>query len=93
MLKADAPQLAAAVDFLRQARQLAARHAPPTLRVFDPVPMRLTRLARRERAQLLVEAGQRGLLQDFLTHWLEDVRALRAPRDLRWQVDVDPLEV
>jgi primosomal protein N' (replication factor Y) len=93
MLKADAPQLAAAVDFLRQARQLAARHAPPTLRVFDPVPMRLTRLARRERAQLLVEAGQRGLLQDFLTRWLEDVRALRAPRDLRWQVDVDPLEV
>ncbi|MDR1423610.1 MAG: primosomal protein N' [Azoarcus sp.] len=95
MLKADAPQLADAVDFLRQARQLAAKyaHATSAVRVFDPVPMRLTRLARRERAQLLLEADRRAALQDFLSRWLEEVRALRPPRELRWQVDVDPLEV
>ncbi|MDR0717306.1 MAG: primosomal protein N' [Azoarcus sp.] len=93
MLKADAPQLADAVNFLRQARELAAPLAPPPVHLFDPVPMRLTRLARRERAQLLIEASQRGTLQDFLARWLECIHSLRTPRELRWQVDVDPLEV
>jgi primosomal protein N' (replication factor Y) len=93
MLRADAPALAAAVDFLRQARALALELASPTVRLYDPVPMRLVRLARRERAQLLVEADQRGVLQDFLARWLERVRVLRPPRVLRWQIDVDPLEV
>ncbi|MDR2032054.1 MAG: primosomal protein N' [Azoarcus sp.] len=94
MLKADAPRLADAMEFLRQARALVAQQlAPPPVRLFDPVPMRLTRLARRERAQLLVEADQRGALQDFLAHWLEHLHALRLPRELRWQIDVDPLDV
>ena len=92
MLKADAPELAVAVDFLRRAKDLAAPLAA-NIRLFDPVPMRMTRLARRERAQLLIEADHRGALQDFLTRWLEHIYALRTPRELRWQVDVDPLEV
>ncbi|MDR3213253.1 MAG: primosomal protein N' [Azoarcus sp.] len=93
MLKADAPDLAVSVDFLRQARELAAPLVAPEVRLFDPVPMRLTRLARRERAQLLVEADRRGVLQDFLGRWLERIRAARAPRELRWQIDVDPLDI
>jgi primosomal protein N' (replication factor Y) len=93
MLKADAPELSAAVDFLCRARELAATLAPPEVRFFDPVPMRLTRLARRERAQLLIEAGRRGALQDFLACWLEQIRSLKATRELRWQVDIDPLDV
>ena len=93
MLRADAPELAAAVDFLRRAKGEAALFAASKIRLFDPVPMRLTRLARRERAQLLIEADQRTALQDFLTRWLERIRTLGAPRELRWQMDVDPLEV
>ncbi|MCL2160307.1 MAG: primosomal protein N' [Betaproteobacteria bacterium] len=93
MLRADAPELSAAVDFLRRARDEAAPLAASLVRLFDPVPMRITRLARRERAQLLIEADRRNVLQDFLTRWLERIHALPAPRELRWQVDVDPLEV
>jgi len=61
--------------------------------VFDAVPMRLTRLARRERAQLLVEADERAPLQGFLGAWVDVLRAQRTHRELRWQLDVDPLEV
>ncbi|THF60743.1 primosomal protein N', partial [Pseudothauera nasutitermitis] len=93
MLRADAPALDAAVEFLRAAARLAAERAPAGLRVYDPVPMRMTRLARRERAQLLVEADARAPLQAFLGEWLAALRALRTPRELRWNVDVDPLEV
>ncbi|MDR2689304.1 MAG: primosomal protein N' [Azoarcus sp.] len=93
MLRADAPELAMAVSFLQAAKQLAAACATAGIRLADPVPMRLTRLARRERAQLLVEADQRGELQDFLARWLERIRAQRIHHQLRWHVDVDPLEV
>lgn len=93
MLRADAPRLDDALDFLRHAQRLAQAHAPEVVRVFDPVPMRMTRLARRERGQLLIEADARAPLQRFVAEWIELLRAQRVPRDLRWQVDVDPLEV
>ncbi len=93
MLRADAPMLEDAERFLTHARRLALEIAPEGLRVFDAVPMRLTRLARRERAQLLVEADQRKALQSFVAAWLPILRAQRLPRDLRWQIDIDPLEV
>lgn len=93
MLRADAPELEVALAFLTEARACALEIAPEGLRVFDAVPMRMTRLARRERAQLLVEADQRGLLQGFVTAWLGFLRAQRSPRTLRWQLDIDPLEV
>ncbi|HRP95928.1 MAG TPA: primosomal protein N' [Rhodocyclaceae bacterium] len=93
MLRADAPLLDEALAFLAHARRLAQELAPAGLRVFDAVPMRLTRLARRERAQLLVEADERGVLHGFVTQWLAQLRAQRVARTLRWQLDVDPLEV
>ena len=93
MLRADAPALEDAVEFLRHARRLALERAPEGLRIFDPVPMRMTRLARRERAQLLVEADRRGPLQAFLADWLAVLYRQRTARELRWQIDVDPLEV
>jgi primosomal protein N' (replication factor Y) len=93
MLRADAPALDDAVEFLSHARRLAVERAPAGLRIYDPVPMRMTRLARRERAQLLVEADQRGLLQAFLADWMALLYRQRTARELRWQLDVDTLEV
>jgi len=63
------------------------------VQVFDAVPMRMVRLARRERAQLLVEAPGRPALQAFLTAWSRLLWALKPPRELRWHLDVDPAEV
>ena len=93
MLRADAPALQDAVEFLRHARRLAKERAPEGLRLYDPVPMRMTRLARRERAQLLVESDQRAPLQAFLADWVAVLYRQRTARELRWQLDVDPLEV
>ncbi|NMG31805.1 primosomal protein N' [Aromatoleum evansii] len=93
MLRADAPMLDDAMQFLAHARRLAQEIAPAGVRVFDAVPMRLTRLARRERAQLLVEADERAPLQGFIGHWIEVLRGQRIHRELRWQLDVDPLDV
>lgn len=90
MLRAEARELDQALDFLRVAVQRAPTF--PEVLLYDPVPMRLARLKNRERAQLLVESRSRPALQTFLTDWMEQLYACKAPRDLRWHIDVDPLE-
>ena len=89
LLTAEARTMEAALAFLREAR--AEAPSSDDVRVFDPVPMALQRLAGVERAQLLVEADRRGPLQAFLRAWLEALRAKRGR--IRWQIEVDPQEI
>ena len=60
--------------------------------IYDPVPMRMARLANLERGQLLVESPSRPALQAFLPQWREAIEGLKAPSKLRWHIEVDPLE-
>jgi primosomal protein N' (replication factor Y) len=53
----------------------------------------MTRRAARYHAQLLLEARERAPLHRALDAWLPQVEMLKAPRDLRWSLDVDPLEL
>ena len=91
LLRAEAHTLAQALEFL----QAAVSSAPtfPDVLIYDPVPMRLARLKNRERAQLLVESRSRPALHAFLDAWLETLHAQKTPHDLRWHLDVDPLEL
>ena len=94
LLCATADEVGTALDWLKAARAEALPYAQAFgVTVFDPVPMRMVRLARRERAQLLVEAPARPALQAFLSAWSERLWALKPPRVLRWHLDVDPAEV
>ena len=84
----------AALEFLRKARDQAVdRFAEPAsrIRLFDPVPMSLQRLAGVSRAQLLIEADQRAQLHALLNVWLAALREKRA--SIRWNIEVDPLEL
>ncbi len=93
MLRADAPAIDDALAFLAAAGHAAESMLPEGVQLYDPVPMRMTRLARRERAQLLVESTRRPALQHFLGNWLPALYALRIKRELRWRIDVDPVDV
>ena len=62
--------------------------------LYPAVPMGMQRVANVERAQMLVESANRGVLQKFLAAWqpiLHRSRKLPASKGLlRWAVDVDP---
>lgn len=88
LLRAEASKLSDAIAFLERAKH-AAGDGEVTL--FDPVPMAMSRLAGRERAQLLIEATRRAALHAFLDRWLPALRSLQT--NARWQLDVDPLEI
>ena len=74
--------------FLKNAVATAQPLPRDGIALYDPVPMRMSL----ERAQLLVESPSRPALQNFLAAWMSKLHALKAPRELRWHIDVDPLE-
>ena len=99
IVRAEAKQIDNVLDFLQKIRALLPQEQHPEVFIYDPVPMRMVRLAGRERAQLLLESPSRIALQNFLNQWLPMISAGRgmtrgnAPGGVRWGVEVDPLEV
>ena len=88
-LRAEADKLQTAIAFLKSAA--SAVRAPKAVRVYDPVPHLLTRRAGLERAQLLMQSESRPALQEHLRQ-LSEMLYAAAPRQVRWHLDVDPIE-
>jgi primosomal protein N' (replication factor Y) len=91
LLRAEAPRVETALDFLARAKQLG-HEIPEDVEIFDVVPATMVRLAGRERAQLLVQSPSRPALHRFLETWS---RALSDGRftPSRWMLEVDPVEL
>jgi primosomal protein N' (replication factor Y) len=94
LLRASGTSAAAALEFLREARECAATVATSApARLLGPVPASMARRAGRHYAQLLVETTARGELHRFLEQWLPLVERLPGARRVRWAIDVDPLDI
>ena len=91
LLRAESKKPGEPADFLAEAARIA-RRLSKEVDVFDPVPAPLERKAGFERAQLLVRAQTRALLQPFLSAWRAELLA-QGDRRVRWSLDVDPQEV
>ncbi|MFN3545548.1 MAG: primosomal protein N' [Thiobacillus sp.] len=88
LLRAEAPTMAAALAFLQRAAALAPE--TPGVTVFHPLPAPMARVARLERAQLLLQSGSRQALHACVRAWRPLLETIR-PRVARWSLDVDPL--
>ena len=88
LLRAEARELASAIEFLQQARDCLAL---PGITLHDPIPMTMTRVYNVDRAQLLVESSSRPALQAFLKAWLSLLRAMKSR--VKWSLEVDPLDI
>jgi primosomal protein N' (replication factor Y) len=93
LLRAEAAQPGEALNFLQQARQLLEQLGVEGVDCFGPFPAPMERRAGRYRAQLLLQAPQRSMLQRLLSHGLPQLESQRHSRRVRWSVDVDPMEM
>lgn len=94
LLRAESPKPQAALGFLRGAHGLAIKAGiPDVVHVMDPVPSPMERRAGRYRAQLLVQAGERRALHDFLNRWRVFIEQEKRARQVRWSLDVDPIDM
>jgi primosomal protein N' (replication factor Y) (superfamily II helicase) len=91
VLRASGLALPAVIDFLRRARSLA--HPPRGLKLLGPAPAGMAKRAGRYHAQVLLESKERPVLHHALNEWLPRLDQLKLPRELRWSLDVDPLEL
>ena len=89
LLRAEAPRIDAAMDFLTRAAAIA--RVTKSVEVFDPVPAQMARLKGQERAHLLIQSSSRKKLQGYLAEWRTKLDTLPAQK-VRWLLDVDPLE-
>ena len=93
LLRAEAESAEPAHEFLRRARDSARALAIPGVDLFGPIPAPMERRAGRFRAQLLLQAPRRAALQRLLQLWVPGLETAKAPRELRWALDVDPVEM
>ncbi len=97
LLKAQARTVEDVMSFLQQAQSLGQQLCAPeqlsfaAMRLYQPVPMPMARVANLDRAQLLIECSSRKVLHAFLEDWLTQLRATKTKA--RWQLEVDPLEI
>ena len=94
LVRAESREQQAAQDFLNAAGAAAA-DLPEAAEVFcyPAIPMTPQRVANRERAQMLLESGNRTALQRFLPQLAHQLHAGRTRAILRWAIDVDPLGI
>ena len=90
-VRADAPRVADAMEFLNAAKEILAPLLPESVSQFGAAPMLMVRLAERERAQIFLESTSRQDLHRAVSLW---VQVLQQNRDgkIRWSVDVDVQE-
>jgi primosomal protein N' (replication factor Y) len=88
LLRAEAREIATAIEFLEQARDCLAMDG---VTINDPIPMTMTRVHNVDRAQLLVESASRPALQAFLKEWLAMLREMKSR--VKWSLEVDPLDI
>lgn len=98
LLTAQARELNDALGFLTHAQSqantvMATHQLQEHVTMFDPIPLRVTRVAQLCRAQLLVESASRVALHQLLRVWLPVLGQRHAKGQLRWQIEVDPLEI
>ncbi len=101
LLKAQGKVAPEVMQWLGEARELAqqmiaahfsaAKATGIELRLYLPVPMPVARIAHQERAQLLVESNSRTALHGLLNVWIEQLNQQKTR--IRWQLEVDPLEI
>jgi primosomal protein N' (replication factor Y) len=93
LIRAAAAQRDVPHRFLLEARDNAERMAAPGVRLLGPVSAPMERRKGRYRAQLLIQSGSRQSLHAMLRELRVQLEQSRASRQVRWSIDVDPIEL
>ena len=100
LVHAEAKSLDKAIQFLRILKGYlkSESHVSKGLRVYDPVPRAMMRVAGSERAQLLIESDDRKSLQEILElvdRYLRENSQGRISKEgrVRWLIERDPITI
>lgn len=91
LIRADALEMDNAMDYLLKIRDRlsACNH----VQLMGPTPAPLEKKAGRYRAQLLLQALRRDLRHQCLLSLTQHDKSLRNKKNVRWSIDIDPVEL
>jgi primosomal protein N' (replication factor Y) len=100
LIHAEGKSIEKAIQFLSELKERLKRRGmiPKELKVYDPVPKPIMRVAGAERAQLLIESVNRKTLQEALEKLDQDLRQDSQGRvsktsRIRWLIERDPIAI
>ena len=93
LLRAEAVEQQMPMIFLEQARQLIEQHNHNQALLMGPFPALMERRAGRYRAQLLIQANDRNVLQSLFAASIVQIENHKTAKKVRWSIDIDPMEL
>ena len=93
LVRAEAPDAESPLRFLRGVADRLLNPAVAGVFVLGPVPAPMERLGGRYRAQLLLQAERRSLLNECLSRLTVNLDTLKDAQRTRWSIDVDPVDL
>ncbi|ALG67626.1 primosomal protein N' [Beggiatoa leptomitoformis] len=92
LLRAESKTAKLALDFLRSVKEVARQLNIAEVELWGPAPAPMEKRANYYRAHLLLQAQQRNVLHHLIEQLLPILPSL-VKKDVRWTVDVDPLDL
>jgi primosomal protein N' (replication factor Y) (superfamily II helicase) len=94
MVRAEGRTLEVALEFLQRAVDgFSMLPGADRVTVYDAVPLTVVKVFNVHRAQLLIECASRAVLQSVLRAWQPGLRGLKVKGLVRWNLEVDPLDI
>ena len=93
LLRVNAINEQAVLTFLNDAKQSIASINTQAINILGPVPAPMLKRAGRFRYQLLIESAQRKPRHLFLKQLLPELQKLKSSRQVRWSIDIDPVDL
>ncbi|NOQ64380.1 MAG: primosomal protein N' [Methyloprofundus sp.] len=93
LLRANAHEEAAPLDFLQEVIKLAELHNPAGVFLLGPVAAPMAKRIGQFRFQLLLQHKQRKHLHLLLKALLPLISQLKQARKVRWSLDIDPIDL
>ena len=93
LLRAEAVEQQMPMQFLEQARLILEQTKETDILLMGPFPAIMERRAGRYRAQLLIQANNRKLLQSLFATYISQIENHKAAKKVRWSIDIDPMDL
>ncbi len=93
LIRAEAPDMNSPMRFLQGVSQRLLNPPVAGVSVLGPVSAPMERLGGKYRAQLLLQAERRSLLNEALSRLTVNLDSLPNAKKTRWSIDVDPVDL
>lgn len=93
LIRAEATDMDSPMRFLKGVSQRLLNPPVAGVSVLGPVPAPMERLGGKYRAQLLLQAERRSLLNEALSRLTVNLDTLKDAKKTRWSIDVDPVDL